>query len=135
MGRVSPPQTPAPRRGPLPFEVVVRPDRSRVIVSPAGEIDLATVDQVQESIEQAVAAGFAKIVLDLRNVEFLDSTGLRLILEHVQREDTDFAVAEGPAGVQRVFEVAGVLDRIPFVDLSQQSHGRNGVPPADPQES
>ena len=50
-------------------------------VAPFGELDIATVDKLQAEVSQLLETGFAKIVLDLRGVRFLDSTGLRLVLE------------------------------------------------------
>ena len=47
-----------------------------VRVRPRGEIDLATVDSIRRHIDQCVAAGNERVVLDLRDVTFMDSTGL-----------------------------------------------------------
>ena len=59
----------------------IEPDRESVRVAPVGELDIATVDKLQAEVSQLLETGFAKIVLDLRGVRFLDSTGLRLVLE------------------------------------------------------
>lgn len=61
-----------------PFRVDVAPDREEVRVSPVGELDLATVPLVDTELAELWSLGFARLVLDLRNVCFLDSTGLRL---------------------------------------------------------
>jgi len=56
-------------------------------------------------------------VLDLRQLTFMDSSGLRMILEwdgRARRDGISFAVSPAPAAVQRMFEVAGVLDQLPF---------------------
>ena len=60
-----------------------------------------------------------RVQLDLRGVEFMDTSGLRYVLELVERGVRDgFAVriVRGPAAVQRVFEVSGLESRLPFVD-------------------
>ena len=64
-----------------PFRVDVEPARESVRVAPVGELDIATVDKLQAEVTRLLETGFAKIVLDLRGVRFLDSTGLRLVLE------------------------------------------------------
>jgi anti-anti-sigma factor len=64
-----------------PFRVDVEPDRESVRVAPVGELDIATVDKLQTEVSRLLETGFAKVVLDLRGVRFLDSTGLRLVLE------------------------------------------------------
>jgi anti-sigma B factor antagonist len=107
---------PAQRQNYLPFGVEVVPDRERILVAPYGEVDIATVDQVRSSLEELEVAGFKQIVLDLRQVTFLDSTGLRLVLAEVRKEGIDFAVIRGPDAVHRVFEITGLLDVIPFVE-------------------
>ena len=86
-------------------------------VRPIGEIDLTTVGGVAARIEELRAAGFARVVLDLRAVTFMDSTGLRLALrleEEANRDGRSFALIPGSAAVQRVFEVSGALDRLTF---------------------
>ena len=62
------------------LSVVTRPDGQRTVVAVAGEIDLATVDRVERAAADALAAAEA-VALDLREVTFIDSTGLRLLLE------------------------------------------------------
>jgi anti-sigma B factor antagonist len=106
-----------PERPPEPFRCDVVPERDAVRVAPRGEIDLASVPQVESRLREVREAGFERVVLDLRGVSFLDSSGLRMILawDHQSRRDgLEFRVLRGPAVVQRVFEVTGVSDRVPF---------------------
>jgi anti-sigma B factor antagonist len=100
---------------PAPFDVEVRPDRDRVVVAPSGEIDLSTVDVLRTRIEELEAAGSTRLVLDLRRVSFLDTTGLRLIVEQARRPDVDLSLIAGEPPVQRIFEITGLLDSLPFV--------------------
>jgi anti-anti-sigma factor len=89
-----------------------------LVVAPRGEIDLATVDQVREAVERERRQG-EDMVLDLREVGFMDTSGLRYVLEIVDRAERDsFAlrIVRGPTPVQRVFEVSGLEPRLPFVD-------------------
>jgi anti-sigma B factor antagonist len=60
--------------------VEARPDRARVIVAVRGEVDLATADEVQRVLDELRSEGWRDVVVDLREVEFLDSTGLSLLL-------------------------------------------------------
>jgi anti-anti-sigma factor len=110
----------------------VQPERELVRVCPVGELDLATVDQVRDSIEGFKGAGFRRIVLDLRGVTFMDSTGVRLVLEaHAssRADGWDFGLIEGSGEVQRVLELAGVRSRLRFVEASPISNGHRA--PAD----
>jgi anti-sigma B factor antagonist len=100
------------------FDVATDRRGSTLIVSPRGEIDLATVDIVRGAVQGESQKG-DDIHLDLRGVEFMDTSGLRYVLELVERAGRDgFAVhiVRGPAAVQRVFEVSGLESRLPFVD-------------------
>lgn len=97
------------------FEVEVIPDRGRVILAPRGEIDLATVERVRERLDELEDAGFQSIVLDLRKVTFIDSTGVHLVLAEARKDGIDFAVIPGPAQVQRIFELTGLLERVPLI--------------------
>ena len=100
------------------FDVAVHRQGSALIVAPRGEIDLATVDLVRDAAEAERQNG-EDLVLDLREVGFMDTSGLRYVLEVVERSEREgFAVGivRGPRAVQRVFEVSGLESRLPFVD-------------------
>jgi anti-sigma B factor antagonist len=102
-----------------PFRVDVEPEREAVRVAPVGELDIATVDKLQAEVARLLETGFAKIVLDLRGVRFLDSTGLRLVLEldaAAKAESHALFVIRGPDVVHRIFEVTQVTERLNFVD-------------------
>jgi anti-sigma B factor antagonist len=102
-----------------PFRVDVDPARESVRVAPVGELDIATVDKLQAEVVRLRETGFEKIVLDLRGVRFLDSTGLRLVLEldGAARADSHvLCVIRGADVVHRIFEVTQVVERLNFVD-------------------
>jgi anti-anti-sigma factor len=102
-----------------PFRIEVEPSRDVVRVVPVGELDLATTDKLREEIDRLHVAGFNRLVLDLRQLRFMDSTGLRLILEvdGASREDGwDFSLVQGPEAVHRLFEVTNLTQRLDFVD-------------------
>jgi anti-anti-sigma factor len=86
-------------------------------VRPRGELDLATVGTVQNALERLHEDGVDRIVLDLRDVSFMDSTGIRLLLTWWQRSNGDgfqLTVRQGPRSVQEVLRIAGLLDSLPF---------------------
>jgi anti-sigma B factor antagonist len=99
------------------FWVEVHPERGTVRVAPVGELDIATVGALDAHLRDLQGNGFRRFLLDLRQLTFMDSSGLRLILEwdsYARSDGIDLAVIQGPVVVQRVFELAGVLDRLPF---------------------
>ena len=102
--------------------VHVHPERDAVRVCPVGEVDLATVGAVRDEIDELRAAGFRQVVLDLRGVTFLDSTGLRLCvdLDAAARADGwQLSLIDGPPPVRRAFDITGLRDALPFVELER----------------
>lgn len=100
------------------FSVAVRPDRGQVAVAPAGELDLATVAEVERERFELRATGFTDIVLDLRGVTFMDSSGLALLLaEHraARAAGHRFRLAEGGAAAARLLEITGTADMFDYV--------------------
>jgi anti-anti-sigma factor len=89
------------------------------VVAPRGDVDLATAPGVQAALESREPSDDC-VLLDLRAVDFLDTSGLRLIVGYAERaraDGFDFAVVRGSARVHRIFEIAGLgQDEIPFVD-------------------
>lgn len=96
------------------LEIEVFADGGRVVVAPRGDIDLASVDLLRRHLSELEDGGFYSVVLDLRNVTFMDSTGLHLVLAEVRNDGIEFAVIPGPAQVQRVFEITGLIDQVPL---------------------
>ncbi|HYM57987.1 MAG TPA: STAS domain-containing protein [Solirubrobacteraceae bacterium] len=102
-----------------PFRIEVEPSRDVVRVIPVGDLDLATTENLRDELVRLHGAGFNRLVLDLRQLRFMDSTGLRLILEvDTQSRDDgwDFSLVRGPDAVQRLFEITRITGRLDFVD-------------------
>ncbi len=102
-----------------PFRVDVHHEGARVRVVPVGELDLATAPVVDEALRAAYDEDHQSLALDLREVIFMDSSGLRLILgwNATARGDArQFGVIRGGADVHRVFEATRVVDHLTFVE-------------------
>jgi anti-anti-sigma factor len=92
----------------------------RVVVALAGELDLATAPSLEEVVLPLVAAG-RHAVVDLRGLEFMDSTGVRvLVAANAAASDHDGRVSlvRSPPGsaVQRVLEISGLESVLTVVD-------------------
>lgn len=88
-------------------------------ISLIGELDLATADDVEAELERVEATDAASIVLDLSALTFMDSTGVRLLVNAHARSRTDssrLTLLRGGAAVQRVLELSGVDVLLPFAD-------------------
>jgi anti-anti-sigma factor len=100
-----------------PFTCKVIPERDQVIVAPRGELDMATVGAVEEELRRLYDSGFRKLVLDLGGLSFMDSSGLHLVMRwtaEASRDGFQFELEAGQPQVQRLFELAAVLDELPF---------------------
>jgi anti-sigma B factor antagonist len=93
------------------FSCEVRRNGSSAWVRPAGDLDLDTVHRVEAALAELRDEGCGNLVLDLRGLTFMDSTGLRLVIRwHTAARDEgfQFAVVPGPEVVQRVFRLTGM---------------------------
>lgn len=99
------------------FRVDLYPERDCVRVVPVGELDVATADELATKLRELREVGFHRIVLDLRELEFLGSAGLQLLVMEsglARRDGHEFTLIAGPPAVQRVIEVCGLLDHLRF---------------------
>jgi anti-sigma B factor antagonist len=96
-----------------------RSDGDVVVLVLQGELDLASSPLLERVFEETEAVKPAAIVLDLRDLRFMDSTGLKVLL-HTRnrcREDGfDLSLRRGPHQVQRLFELTGTLGAFTFED-------------------
>ena len=91
----------------------MHPERDVVRVAPVGELDLATSELLEKQLHELRRAGFERVVLDLREVTFIDSSGMRVVVtEHqvAEQAERQFSLIWGPPAVQRALEVCGLLD-------------------------
>jgi len=88
------------------------------IVELLGELDIAGAPALEEELLRVEATDTAAIVIDLRRLEFIDSTGIRLLVMAADRCDDDarLTLLRGPVPVHRVFELTGLAARLPFAD-------------------
>ncbi len=83
-----------------------------------GELDLASVPVLTSHLREAEAGDASLIVLDLAGMSFIDSMGLRALLEAYARSGQNgdrLRITPGPPQAQRLFKLAGLLDKLPFV--------------------
>lgn len=108
---------------PAPFEATAaRLDDGVSVVAVRGELDLSTASDLEGPLEDAVATGEGAVLIDLTECEFIDSTGIALIVRAWQRLDK---AADGDGNgrvvicndndqVRRVLEITGIELSIPI---------------------
>ncbi len=107
----------------------VRREGDAAVVAARGDIDLSTLAKASAALDDA-RAGARWLILDLREVGFMDTSGLRLIIAEQQRAAQGgyrFAVVRGSARMRRLFEIAGLAgDHELFVETPTQPTGGGG---------
>jgi anti-anti-sigma factor len=101
------------------FQLEVRNEERAAVIVLSGELDLASAPALEEELERATANGAKLIILDMRELRFIDSTGLSLLIKaHRQAEASgyQFAVVRGRRQVQRLLGLTGIEDRITVID-------------------
>jgi anti-sigma B factor antagonist len=98
---------------PIPEAFSVRTEQhgDAAVVVPTGELDLATAPALEEALGRAFETDAARVVLDLRELEFIDSSGLRTLLTARRRSEdaaARFSLVAGHRGLERTLEIAGV---------------------------
>jgi len=91
-----------------PFCVDVALGRDEIVVEPIGELDLHSAGTLENEVTRLRLDGHERIVVDLSGVEFIDSTGLRLLIglhRAAQRDGRTITLVPGPRQVQRLFEL------------------------------
>jgi anti-sigma B factor antagonist len=100
------------------------------VVAASGEIDVATAPELREQLVTLIADGSTQVIMDLENVDFIDSTGLGVLVGAVRRAraaDGDVRLVctnsrilkiFGVTGLDEVFTVAGSIDDAASPDQS-----------------
>ncbi len=93
------------------------------VIVVGGELDLASGPALEEELARLWDSGTARLVVDLRELEFMDSTGLSILVKAHQRATDDgreFGLVRGPQQVQRLLDLTGVAERLKLVDTPEQ---------------
>jgi anti-anti-sigma factor len=85
-------------------------------VALAGDLDVTSVARFERELAVAEASDAPIIALDLRELEFIDCSGLRAIVAAHQRRGSRLTVIEGPPHIQRLFEICDLLTLFSFAD-------------------
>jgi anti-anti-sigma factor len=102
-----------------PFSVTVSSDGDKATVALRGELDLSGVDRAREAIEQAEAGGATLLVLDLSQLDFIDSTGLEVMLRAARRAHDSgrrLIVARPSRYVRRLLEMTAIDQSLDVVE-------------------
>ena len=99
------------------FSMEERRHDGTVVLTLRGELDLASAGVVSARLDELRAAG-EPALLDIDELDFMDSSGLRLVLDAAEASDASgwpFSLTHGPEQVRRLFESTMVTARLPIV--------------------
>ena len=84
-----------------------------------GELDISSAAKLDQELARLEASAPPLIVLDLRTLEFMDSTGLRTVVTadaRAREQGRRLAIVRGPDAVHRVFSVTRLDERLEIID-------------------
>jgi anti-anti-sigma factor len=105
------------------LSVEVRDENHAVVIGVSGELDLASSPALEDELERVAASDTPLVIVDLRQLEFMDSTGLSVLVRFHQRATETgqrFGVVRGPQQVQRLLSLTGVAERLTLVDSPEE---------------
>jgi anti-sigma B factor antagonist len=96
-----------------------REEQDTVRIAVGGELDLSSALMFDDEVRRAEERRPTTLILDLRLLRFMDSTGLRLIMSaqsRARKRGWRLAIVLGSEPVRRIFKLAGVGRRLEIVD-------------------
>ena len=106
------------------FLVEAREEGRARVLKLSGELDVASSGALEQSVEEV--SDYDLLVVDLSELEFIDSTGLSVLVAAHQRAvaaGREFCLVQGPAQVQRLLALTGLEERLMVADTLEQLLG------------
>ena len=97
------------------FTVQLQPHADAAVIVVSGELDIASAPELEQVLDQIQPEQTKLVIVDLRELEFMDSTGLSIIVRAHQRlseHDCELTLVQGPPQVQRLLDLTGVAERL-----------------------
>jgi anti-sigma B factor antagonist len=94
-------------------------DNGTVRLVLTGELDISSAAHLEDELTRAEESAPPVIVLDLRSLEFMDSTGLRAVVTadgRAREQGRRLAIVRGPEAVHRIFSVTRLDERLDIID-------------------
>lgn len=98
---------------------LARRDDGAAVIAVSGELDLASSPALEEELERPMTSDAGSVIVDLRRLEFIDSTGLSVLVRARQKAEQQgrrFALVKGPQQIQRLLNLTGVAERFILLD-------------------
>lgn len=99
------------------LQVIVSGDEPEYQIHLVGELDMSTAPQLREELLQLASDGAQTVTVDLSELEFIDSTGLSVLitgLKRLRQGGGDMALRSPTPGTRRVLEITGLTEVFPI---------------------
>jgi anti-anti-sigma factor len=103
---------------PAPLEIHTKVEAGKAQLAVAGELDLGTVAQLQREVQAALSGGARELVIDLSELTFMDSTGLRLFIamyDDAAENGWTLQLLHPAEEPLRIFEISGTDEHLPLI--------------------
>jgi anti-sigma B factor antagonist len=111
------------------LSLATRTQGDRTVVAVTGEIDVYTAPKLREQIVALVDEGQYHLVIDMSGVEFLDSTGLGVLvggLKRVRAHDGSLALVCDEERILKIFRITGLTKVFPIFPTVDEAVGTGG---------
>ncbi|HWF55871.1 MAG TPA: STAS domain-containing protein [Solirubrobacteraceae bacterium] len=101
------------------FSVEQRSEGDATMLVVTGELDLAASPTLEERLDHVFDGSTSQLIIDLRALEFIDSTGLSVLVKaHQRAEDAGrrFGLVNGGSQVRRLLSLTGIAERLTVAD-------------------
>jgi anti-sigma B factor antagonist len=112
--------------------VTSRQEGARTVISVSGEVDVYTAPSLRERLNELVASGHYDLVVDLEGVDFLDSTGLGVLvggLKRVRSHDGTLGLVCSQEKILKVFRITGLTKVFPIHPTLDEALANTGGAP------
>ncbi len=119
----------APEQVQSHFRVEAHTQGEAQVLAVSGELDLAAASSLEEELDRALTSGSQLIVVDLKGLDFIDSTGLSVLVrahQRAQEAGLDLGLVNPGAQVERLLSLTGLAQRLTLDDGLQERVAGNG---------
>lgn len=107
----------------MDLKIDVKEENSQAIMQLRGEIDIYTATQLKDDLNDLVSEPNNKVIVDLKDVTYMDSTGLGTFvsaLKHAETAKTTMTLIRANERLYRLFQVTGLND---VIDVHSEKEG------------
>ena len=112
--------------GSADLNVATRTEGYAAVVVAQGEIDLSTIPLLTQKLDDLIAEGQVDLIIDMAGVDFIDSTGLGVLVRthhHAKEHGQEFALVKGAGQVERLLGLTGLSEQLPVAETPEELLG------------